>query len=91
VATGHVGMWGIPINIFALAWCIFFVAILPFPSVMPVTLESMNYAGPITLAIFAILSVDWIVRARHEYYGPRVEIVLDEVPVAIEGTHVEKK
>lgn len=73
----RLGMWGIPINIFALGWCIFFVAILPFPSVMPVKLETMNYAGPITLAIFSILTVDWIVRARRSYYGPRIEITVD--------------
>lgn len=71
------GVWGIPINIFALGWCIFFVVILPFPSVMPVTWDTMNYAGPIGLAVFAILTVDWIVRARRNYHGPRVEIVLD--------------
>jgi choline transport protein len=73
------GKWGIPINIFALCWCIFFVAILPFPSEMPVTWQNMNYAGPIGLAVFAILTVDWLIRARHNFYGPRIEVELDGV------------
>ena len=75
----RLGNWGIPINIFALCWCIFFVVILPFPSEIPVTLKNMNYAGPIALAVFAILTVDWLIRARHNYYGPRLEISLDGV------------
>jgi choline transport protein len=71
------GRWGVPINIFALCWCIFFVVILPFPSVMPVTAEDMNYAGPITVAVFCALSIDWMLRARHQYFGPKVEVTLD--------------
>jgi hypothetical protein len=37
----------------------------------------MNYAGPITVAVFCALSIDWMLRARHQYFGPRVEITLD--------------
>ena len=71
------GRWGIPINIFALCWCIFFVVILPFPSEMPVTAEDMNYAGPIALAVFCALTIDWLLRARRQYFGPRIEIPID--------------
>ncbi|KAI1612030.1 amino acid/polyamine transporter I [Exophiala viscosa] len=73
------GRWGVPINIFALCWCIFFVVILPFPSVMPVTAEDMNYAGPIAVGVFCVLTVDWMLRARYHYFGPKVEITLDGV------------
>ena len=65
---------GVPVNIFALCWCIFFVVILPFPPIMPVTAVTMNWAGPIFLAVTLLLTVDWFLRAHRHYSGPVIEI-----------------
>jgi choline transport protein len=72
------GRFGIPINIFALCWCIFFIVILPFPTILPVTAQDFNYGGPILLAVLAILSVDWVIRGRKHYHGPVIEVTVHE-------------
>lgn len=81
------GRWGIPINIFALTWCIFFVVILPLPTEMPVTTTNMNWAGPIFLGVLVILTTDWFLRARHHYNGPKVELTIDGMDQTPENIH----
>jgi choline transport protein len=70
----RMGRYGPYVNAFALCWCVFFVIILPFPSILPVTAQNMNWSGPIFLAITILLSCDWVLRARHVYRGPVIEI-----------------
>lgn len=84
----RMGKWGPLVNVFALCWCIFFVVILPFPSEMPVTAQSMNWAGPIFLAVVVLLTADWVLRARKTYQGPLVELdgmVLEDDVVRVQG------
>lgn len=70
----RMGWYGPLVNAFALCWCIFFVVILPFPPELPVTPVNMNWSGPIFLGITLLLSGDWLLRARHIYRGPVIEI-----------------
>jgi len=55
------GRWGIPINIFALIYGVFVIIWLPFPTVLPVTRTTMNYAGPVWLGCFLLALIDWFV------------------------------
>jgi choline transport protein len=57
---------GIMVNIFALVWCVFMIIWLPFPTFLPVTKDTMNYAAPVWIAgcIFAIGDYFWTGKTR---------------------------
>jgi choline transport protein len=71
----RLGKWGLPVNVFAVAYSIYIIIILPFPPQLPVTAANMNYAGPIMglVLIFAIL--DWFVRGRKKFHGPTAKVM----------------
>ena len=66
----NLGKWSIPVNIVGLAFAIFIIIWLPFPSARPVTAANMNYAGPIIIAIFIIALVDWFISGRKRFEVP---------------------
>jgi choline transport protein len=45
------GNWGVPINMFSLAYLLYVIIWMPFPTMLPVTGKNINYAGPILLFI----------------------------------------
>lgn len=49
------------INAFALVYAIFIVIWLPFPSVVPVDAQTMNYGGPVMGAVIIFGVLDWVV------------------------------
>jgi hypothetical protein len=57
---------GIAVNIFALVWCVFMIIWLPFPTFLPVTKDTMNYAGPVWIicCMFAIGDYFWTGKNR---------------------------
>ena len=69
-APFRLGRWGLPINLFALAFGIFMITFLPFPPYLPVTWKNMNYSGPVlgVVIIFAIL--DWFTTGRKRFQVP---------------------
>lgn len=64
------GAAGIPLNIFALCYLIFVVLWMPFPQILPVTKENMNYAGPIFGAVILGALGHWFIRARKTFKMP---------------------
>jgi choline transport protein len=64
------GRWGIPINIFSIAWGIFTIIWLPFPVSLPVTKDTMNYAAPVWGAGLAIALVDWFISGHKRFRIP---------------------
>jgi len=64
------GRWGIPLNIFSLCYIIFILIWIPFPVVLPVTRDTMNYSGPIMGAIIIGGLLDWIFSARKRFQVP---------------------
>jgi choline transport protein len=64
------GRWGIPINAFALVWCIFTIIWLPFPVSLPVTKETMNYAAPVWGGFLVIALVDWFFSGHKRFRIP---------------------
>ena len=68
------GKWGLPINCLGLAWGVYCVTFLPFPPFLPVTGESMNYAGPIMGAIICLALGDWFTHGHKRFVLPQDEI-----------------
>ncbi|KAJ5632666.1 hypothetical protein N7490_009005 [Penicillium lividum] len=68
--TFSLGKFGLPINILAILFAIYFIIFLPFPATVPVTAENMNYAGPVLGLVMLFACGDWIVRGRHKWEGP---------------------
>lgn len=66
------GRWGIPVNIFSLAYLIFVIIWMPFPTELPVTGTNMNYAGPVFLAILLGALADWTISGRKRFQVPVV-------------------
>jgi amino acid transporter len=65
-----IGRWGIPVNIFALSYVIFVIIWTPFPPILPVTGQNMNYASPVFIAIILGALADWIISARKRFEVP---------------------
>ena len=66
----NLGKFGIPINIFAVCYCIFVIIWLPFPSMLPVTAKNFNYAGPIMGAVIIIALADWFISGHKRFQVP---------------------
>ncbi|KAI4591724.1 hypothetical protein KJ359_012646 [Pestalotiopsis sp. 9143b] len=64
------GAWGVPVNVFALSYLLFVVTWIPFPSVLPVDSENMNYAGPIFGGIVLLALGDWFLNGRKRFEMP---------------------
>jgi choline transport protein len=64
------GKIGIPINTFALCYIFYVVLWMPFPQILPVTKDNMNYAGPIFGAVVLGAFAHWLLRARKTFKMP---------------------
>jgi choline transport protein len=71
------GRWGIPINMFSLAYIIYILIFLPFPTILPVTAVNINYAGPLVGAVILIAIGDWFVTGKKRFrvpVSPKIDI-----------------
>lgn len=68
----NLGKWGIPVNMFALAYLIYVIIWMAFPTILPVTGSNMNYAGPILLTIILCGIADWFVSGHKRFELPIV-------------------
>ncbi|KAL3291550.1 amino acid transporter [Colletotrichum asianum] len=64
------GSAGIPVNIFALCYLVYVVLWMPFPQILPVTKDNMNYAGPIFGAVLVGALADWGFGGRRRFQMP---------------------
>lgn len=64
------GAIGIPLNIFGLCYLVYVVLWMPFPQILPVTKDNMNYAGPIFGAVIIGALGHWFIRARKTFRMP---------------------
>jgi len=64
------GAYGVPVNIYALLYILFVIIWMPFPQVLPVTKDNMNYAGPIFGAVVLGAFVHWFAKARKTFKLP---------------------
>jgi choline transport protein len=64
------GRLGLVTNIFALVYLIFVVLWMPWPSVLPVTGSTMNYAGPLVGLVILAALADWMLGGRKRFEVP---------------------
>ncbi|KAJ5566055.1 hypothetical protein N7535_007693 [Penicillium sp. DV-2018c] len=83
----NMGVWGLPVNVFALVYTAWVTVWLAFPSALPVTAENMNYAAPIFGASTLFALVYWFVKGKHRWEGLNKEVVR----LAVEGGELHMK
>jgi choline transport protein len=64
------GRWGIPINLFAVVYLLFVLCFIALPTILPVTADNMNYAGPLVLAVIILALSDWVISGRRRFDVP---------------------
>ncbi|EXJ91531.1 hypothetical protein A1O3_00079 [Capronia epimyces CBS 606.96] len=68
------GRFGLAINILSVVFCLFLIIFLPFPPILPVTSQNMNYASPVFVGVMVIAAVNYFLRARKRFHGPIKEV-----------------
>ena len=71
----NMGVWGLPVNIFALVYTAYVTVWLAFPTYLPVTGENMNYASPIFIASVLFALIYWFIKGRNSWEGLNKEVV----------------
>lgn len=71
----ELGKWGIPINIFTIAFSFLTIAFNVLPPYFPVTAENMNYAGVVFGAALIICALLWFFLGQKHYAGPIKEVM----------------
>ena len=72
------GRFGLAINIIAVCFIIPLWFFAFWPTAVPVTPESMNWASVIFTGVLSIAIVYYIAKGRHEYDGPVALVKRDE-------------
>lgn len=66
----RLGRFGLLINIFAIVYGIFIATFLPFPPILPVTAQNMNYGGPVMGFVILAAIADWCITGRKRFKAP---------------------
>jgi choline transport protein len=66
----RLGKWGIPINVFSIVYGAYMVVFMAFPTFLPVTASTMNYAAPVWLACLLFALGDWFVSGHKRFKVP---------------------
>jgi choline transport protein len=67
------GAVGVPINVFALCYLVFSALWMPFPQMLPVTGDNMNYAGPIFGAVVLGAVAHWLISGKNTFKMPIIQ------------------
>jgi choline transport protein len=66
----QLGKWGPAVNVFSLCYLAYVVTWMPFPQIIPVTGDTMNYSGVIVGAVILGALADWFVTGRKRFQMP---------------------
>jgi choline transport protein len=69
------GIWGIPINVFTVAFSFLTIAFNVLPPCFPVTATNVNYAGVVFGAALVICGILWVFMGQKHYAGPIREVM----------------
>lgn len=69
VARGpwSLGRLGVPVNVLAIAYAVFMIIFLPFPTALPVDKDTMNYAAPVWGGCVLIALADYFIGGRKRF------------------------
>lgn len=68
------GIWGILINTYAVIYIVIVIFFSYWPTELPVTVTNMNYSVVGTMGVVILAIIYYVLRARHVYTGPVIEI-----------------
>ncbi|CAL00903.1 uncharacterized amino-acid permease C15C4.04c [Aspergillus awamori] len=68
------GIWGILINTYAVIYIVIVIFFSYWPTELPVSVTTMNYSVVGTMGVVILAIIYYVVRARHVYTGPVIEI-----------------
>ncbi|KAF2817414.1 amino acid transporter [Mytilinidion resinicola] len=68
------GQWDPLINLYAICYATLLVPFMALPSTLPLTKETMNYAGPVFLLVIVFAGIDCAFRDRKHFHGPSREV-----------------
>jgi amino acid transporter len=75
----HLGRWGRPIGVLAVAWVAVITVLFMLPTASPVTAKSFNYTPVAVLVVLGFAGIWWLVSARRWFTGPKVQGTPDEL------------
>jgi choline transport protein len=61
------GRCGVPVNVVSLMYLLFVILWMPFPQLLPVTKDNMNYAGPVFGAVVLLALGDWLFSGKARF------------------------
>jgi choline transport protein len=71
----NMGKWGVYVNAYAIIYTVYMAVFLPIPYSLPVTAATMNYAGPIFVALIIYVLSSWYLWGRKKWPGINNDIV----------------
>lgn len=80
------GKFTAPVVIFAVCYSLIGVFFSFWPQFNPPTLEQMNWSSVVLGGSMAFALLWWVVKARHEYTGPIMELTREELAIAEDCT-----
>ncbi len=91
VGPWHLGSWSRLIGWIAVIWVVFISVLFLLPTATPITLTDFNYTLVIVPGLFVIITIWWLVSARHWFKGPVIqgsESELEAIEHAVGETHL---
>ncbi len=85
----HLGAWSKPIGWIAVIWILFISILFMLPAASPITAANFNYAPVAVLGTLLIITIWWLVSARHWFKGPVIQGDEQQLE-AIEAEYGEK-
>jgi amino acid transporter len=87
----HLGAWSRPIGWIAVIWVVFISVLFMLPTVTPITRDNFNYTPVVVLGVILLVTIWWLVSARHWFKGPIIqgsEEELEAIEHAVGETHL---
>jgi amino acid transporter len=87
----HLGAWSRPIGWIAVIWVAIISVLFMLPAVTPITRDNFNYAPVAVLGVLVLVTIWWLVSARHWFKGPIIqgsESELEAIEHAVGETHL---
>jgi amino acid transporter len=98
IGPWHLGAWSRPIGWIAVVWVVFISVLFMLPTINPASLAAgvspfatFNYTPVVVLGVFLLVTIWWLVSARHWFKGPIIqgtEAELEAIEHAVGETHL---
>jgi choline transport protein len=69
----NLGRWGLWINIYGAVYATLLIPFMALPTTLPLSAKTMNYGGPVFGLVLLFAGIDYVVRGKMSFVGPRRE------------------